>query len=639
MVSDITLSESTAADHHFEDPEPSSEIAAPRSKMPCSRLCLGRGRRGPGSSIRIAVIASLTVAFLILIRQAAHNKELRDILLLRKSQFQENGYWDRLTSDQIHHLEKVDWHDREQIKRDAERKGPAERGQSFQLPPDLEAQKDKLYKVNGFNALASDQISLNRSLTDIRHPKCDSRHYISQLPTASVIVPFHNEHLSTLLRTAASLINRAPRHLLREVLLVDDASTKDHAKAPYLDDLVQRMFHGVVRVVHLARRSGLITARLEGARLATSDVLIFIDSHCEAGVNYLPPLLEPIALDKRTCVCPFIDVIDFEDFQYRAQDEGARGAFDWEFFYKRLDLLPQDKANMPEPFPSPVMAGGLFAISRDFFWELGGYDPELDIWGGEQYELSFKIWMCGGQMLDAPCSRIGHVYRKFAPFPNPRKDDFVAKNYRRVADVWMDDYAKYLYKRRPHYQRVDPGDLAPQRAIRERLKCRSFQWFMDTVAFDLVKKYPPIEPGDIAHGEIRSVADPSLCVDTRFKPHSQRFGMEKCMKDEPGLGGEQTFHLTWRKDLRAGQRPLCWDVPGGDQQAPVFVWDCHGQQGNQFWTYDTKHQWLVHAGSRRCLDGSPERREIYVSRCDPKARTQRWTFEHFNATELAKISY
>lgn len=46
-----------------------------------------------------------------------------------------------------------------------------------------------------------------------------------------------------------------------------------------------------VRVLHLPERMGLIRARLAGARLASASVLLFLDSHTEANINWLPPLL------------------------------------------------------------------------------------------------------------------------------------------------------------------------------------------------------------------------------------------------------------------------------------------------------------------------------------------------------------
>lgn len=37
------------------------------------------------------------------------------------------------------------------------------------------------------------------------------------------------------------------------------------------------------------------------------------------------------------------------------------------------------------------MAGGLFAINRKYFWNIGSYDDKMEGWGGENLEMSFRV--------------------------------------------------------------------------------------------------------------------------------------------------------------------------------------------------------------------------------------------------------
>lgn len=239
------------------------------------------------------------------------------------------------------------------------------------------------------------------------------------------------------------------------------------------------------------------------------------------------------------------------------------------------------------------MLGAAFAIDRKFFLEeLGGYDEGLQIWNGENYELSFKLWMCAEGLFTVPCSRVAHSFRSINP-SRTRDDDYVARNFMRIAEVWLDEFKDLPKQLEPErYANVDPGDLTHQKSLRKRLNCKSFRWFLTEVAPDMILRFPPYaNPPKFASGAVQSVANPRLCLDNMGQLYGEKMGLVECSNDLLEPGANQKFIYSFFKDIRQdhGRHEFCLDA------WKISMRSCnHVSFGNQFWVYDKVALTAIH---------------------------------------------
>ncbi|XP_029461515.1 polypeptide N-acetylgalactosaminyltransferase 3 isoform X2 [Rhinatrema bivittatum] len=436
------------------------------------------------------------------------------------------------------------------------------------LSPEEQNEKDHGEKKHCFNAFASDRISLHRDLgPDTRPPECIEQRFkrCPPLPTTSIIIVFHNEAWSTLLRTVYSAMYTSPAILLKEIILVDDASEDDDLKGK-LDDYVK--LFPIVKVVRQKERKGLITARLLGTLIATGDTLTFLDAHCECFYGWLEPLLARIAENSSILVSPDIPSIDLNTFEFHKPSPYGnyhkRGNFDWSLTFGWESLPEHEKKKRKDetyPIKTPTFAGGLFSISKEYFEYIGRYDDEMEIWGGENIEMSFRVWQCGGQLEILPCSVVGHVFRRKSPHTFPNGHQVITRNQVRLAEVWLDEYKELFYRRSSEAANIVKkrafGDVSKRLKLKQQLQCKNFTWYLTNVYPELY--VPDMNP--VVYGYLKNTGR-TLCLDSGDTNHGDK---SLIMYTCHGLGGNQSCVCM----LFQGQCNLCNVTTKMEKQSSV----------------------------------------------------------------------
>eukprot|EP00069_Balaena_mysticetus_P012429 bmy_07717T0 len=333
---------------------------------------------------------------------------------------------------------------------------------------------------------------------------CPSVSYSSDLPATSVIITFHNEARSTLLRTVKSVLNRTPASLIQEIILVDDFSSDP-------EDCLLLTRIPKVKCLRNDRREGLIRSRVRGADVATAAVLTFLDSHCEVNTEWLQPMLQRVKEDHTRVVSPIIDVISLDNFAYLAASADLRGGGSGSQGRgsrperKQWEQIPLEQKIARTDPTKPIRSALLWALQRPLpslsqgLWRLlggpfqmsgllGVHDPransvlgpgEREARGQQAAQISDPSDSASWGLME---KQVNGQIANFKLCRRPGLSDCgTERNTKRTAEVWMDEYKQYYYEARPSAIGKAFGSVATRIEQRRKMNCKSFRWYLDNV--------------------------------------------------------------------------------------------------------------------------------------------------------------
>ncbi|XP_030382786.1 polypeptide N-acetylgalactosaminyltransferase 1-like [Scaptodrosophila lebanonensis] len=495
----------------------------------------------------------------------------------------------------------------------------------------------------GFNVELSKRISYIHGLPDVRNEQCKELSYQkSGSMRASVIVIFENTPISLLLRTLYSIIERTDAALLQEVILVDGGSTQTELRDKLRYYVSTRFSRGTgipVRLERIEKPVGISESRLIGARLATGEVLIFMDGYCQPNVGWLEPLMQRIAESPQSVVMPVMDEINAIYLQYREKPTTI-GGFSWNGEYymepvskKRLAAANQTcQQPLPTcPIESPVIPPGhVYAITHKQFNYLATNIDTVLHTEGDTLEMSFSIWLCSGKIEVLPCSRVGRISldRSFKGLPTSTLFD-----RGNAAVGWWEWRQRLFFYFYPIQDlSIDLFDPSQEKlgGVRDKIGCKNFDWFLKHV-------YPEkMTPSELAtkYGRIKSpYGNQCLSDQLRIRPEAKNsLTVENC---QAATNPAFLFFFTKTKQLRSEFNCM---VAKNEDPTLVELVSCIDIPEKYLMTWQLDQNSIsMKVGSRAlCLEVA---NIVYpvLNECDPQRKTQYWVLEGIDRNHLTPI--
>lgn len=248
--------------------------------------------------------------------------------------------------------------------------------------------------------------------------------------------------------------------------------------------------------------------------------------------------------------------------------------------------------------------------------------------------MSFKTHLCGDGMFEIPCSRVAHTFRNKNYYKSEKGDDYVAKNLKRITEVWLDEFKHKVYENSPkRYANVIAGDLTQPKEVKKLLNCKPFRYYLEYVATEMLQRYPLEDPGYFAAGAIQSKIQAQdgkhYCIDTNQTGTKGLMVLKKCHFNLVHPPEHQNFKLTWHRNIKHSKKDVCL-------QQNIQLRDCHYLGGNQLWKFDLRTSQIISPllNQTKCLSADINNQVITLAECHPEDNNQKWNWGHINISAL-----